>query len=359
MKVAVITNNSSGVKFCSFLKELGSDVILFCSDESLVKGHESNFQRVLFQYPKWLQKKSIPLDGQCVGKERMKDLFRVVYEVRGDSGNVFSQEMNDSLESCLDVYVEVDGVVTIMDKTLTPNFSHPSGSPALGEIHYAHTPTLFSMPLAKDMMLPEDGDIALLGHHHLGRDVMVKLFDWLLEKSALKQSRRLFWISHKANPWDEIPLHVQHYQLKFKNRFEEKVQDFLDKKKAWEQLDDFIKVKYPKPEEPLNDVIIFAGHTLSSMDVLINSKNLYLTIDYSDLVKPLIQRENCLTQLKTISAAQLYIINGFVHEYPWRHFLTFDEPGFYFYPSQYYTVEQMVEHFKENFLIYFKHSEVL
>lgn len=365
MKIAVICHNNLGLEFVHYLCSIGADVVLFYNQttpENAVPGHQwtpqlKNQDCTLFHNKiLWIQKKAISkIDYN--GKERMKDLFRIVFEIQPEvtssDNQTYSNEFKESLEQKYDSFIDVDGVVDLEDSFFDFKLSHPSGAPALGELKLKHLNQINYETQMNAIELPALGEIAILGCSITGNASIKKIFQWVLEKN--KTDRRVFWITHQPNPWTEI---VDEELLSLKEQLDQQyaiqVENFLEKIATWQDLEDYEKVKISKPQEPIPLLVVFAGHHSSAIDSLLNIKKLYLTIEKSNLHTATIQIENTHREIKTLSVDQVYIFNGHQFQSNWKKYLLDDEPGYLSYYTQELTLRNIITDFEKRFLIYFQ-----
>jgi hypothetical protein len=348
MKIAVISSHPIGLEFANYLNAIGADVVLFAPFKQT-----NNEVKIINEQLLWIQKKAISLE-ELSGKDRMKDLFRVVYEVKPDPSSLsdsYSNDLQESLKKELDYFVDVDGVVSFEDKALGVNYTHPSGAPSLGELKLtSHAAIRYEQ---SELVLPQIGEVAFIGESYNSLKALKKICHWIDTDSEKK--RRVFWISHKSNPWETITdKDLLNFRAKFDQQFEEQVSIFLEKNKSWQELEDYEKVKWPKPKEPIPQLVIFAGHHVTAIDVLLNSEKIYITLERSNLTTVTIQKENAQRELKTISADQFLVYNGLKYQRTWESYLRVDEPGFLTFHSKDLSLEEVITNFESNFLIFFK-----
>ncbi len=356
MKIAVLSDNILGVEFANYLSSLGADVVFFTA----LKAEELSIApeiKIITDKILWVQKKALS-HTDLVGNERMKDLFRVVFEIKPDFTSTdpnFTKELQASLSKELDMFIDVDGVIAIEDKFATPNFTHPSHAPALGETKYQNLIGMKYEPMVAEIDLPDSGEIAIVGHSLNGAQSLKKIFQWLLDSK--EKERRVFWITHQGNPWEHV---YNEELLSFKEKLdiiqEAKIKKFLTKNKSWMELEDYEKVKIPKPFEPIPQLVIFAGHHTTAIDTLLNSQKIYLTLESSTLHPATIQSENAARELKTISIDHFYIFNGHSFERNWKKYLTSEEPGYLEYYIPQLSLIDIVQDFERNFLVFFKNE---
>jgi len=352
MKIAVITNSNKALDFLNYLVSLEAEVVLF-SDIHYPLDSIKKIQHKI----QWIQKKSLSL-VDFNSNERMKDEFRIVYEYIPETDptkQAINPDMLESLSKPLDFYVDVDGIVLLTEENLKPQFSHPSGAPAMGEIKLSKSEQLHYELSTEKIILPSNGEIAVVGHSLQGRIGLKKILDWLSEDTS--NSRRVFWISPTSSPWldiqDEEILHVKKI---IDHKFEYKVAEFVQSHKKWLELDDFVKVKIPKPQEPIPQLVIFAAHHVSSLDTHINSSLIYVTLERNYFVKPTVQEENGFKDLKTIGVNQVYVFNGYQspRTLPYLSYLRPVEVGFLNYSFSQFSLTDMKSDFEKNFVSFFK-----
>ncbi len=356
MKIAVLSTNVLGIEFANYLSSIGADVVLFTSQPSELSPISADI-KIISDKILWVQKKSIS-KSEYLANDRMKDLFRIVFEIKPDFSTLdpnFSQDLATSLQKELDMFIDVDGVIDFEDNVFEYNYTHPSHAPALGEIKYKNFPGISYEPLAADINLPETGEIAVLGHSLNSTLSLMKIFQWL--SYSKEKERRVFWITHRSNPWDYI---YDDRVLTFKEKFalaqEEKIKKFLLKNKSWMELEDYEKVKIIKPQEPIPELVIFAGHHTTAIDTLLNSSKVYLTLESSPLHPVTIQSDNALRELKTISVDQFFIFNGYKNARSWNNYLAADEPGYLAYNTKQLSLVDVIKDFERNFLVFFRNE---
>lgn len=363
MKIALVINDEYGFEFCKFLHEFGADVIVFTEKQEINSKVNEFAYKIISTNPKWVQKKTQSIEYNMSNIERMRDNFRVVYGKKNliEANNPFAKNFINSLEDEFDVYEDVDGVFVLIQGCQKTNKTHPSFAYALGEQKYldilSKKNQLFYMPKEKDINLPETGDIALVGTEEIPDSTLSSYFLWLINGIRDKKQRRIFWITNKSNPWAHVnqKLKDQFYN-ELKIQFEEKIKKFLEDKKVWDQLEDYVKVKIKKPVEPLPDLVLFAGHILHSIDVLVNSDEVYLTLESLGEKFCSVQIENSIQEIKTISVKQLYVHHGLQNNVAFQTYLRNDEPGFICYDPRYWSQDAMKIDFVQKFVPYFRRS---
>jgi hypothetical protein len=114
----------------------------------------------------------------------------------------------------------------------------------------------------------------------------------------------------------------------FESEFEKETTTFHHKLREWQQLDDFVQAKIPRPVEPIPRLVFFSGHNATAVDQLIDKKRLFLTLEKPDFREGLKQPENNLLDLKTIGVDRVLVALDFERK-PLEINLSPDEKGFF------------------------------
>jgi len=157
-------------------------------------------------------------------------------------------------------------------------------------------------------------ELALVGSHELAAETLMELEGWLKDPRS-----RLFIVSEEPTPFEyylrrAVPEKSQ--KLKsildyFVQEFKKESEDFHQKLREWQDLDDFIQVKVPKPAEPIPRLVFFSGHNATAVDQLIDKRRLFLTLEKPEFREGLIQAENNALELKTIGVDKVLVATRF------------------------------------------------
>jgi hypothetical protein len=261
---------------------------------------------------------------QIEGKTRFLDLFRVMYQINPErfineqkennpeTYERLSSEFVQSLQSTIEMYEDFDLVMDLRRKT-QPTSLALTGK-ALGEarvskdkVHYGFDSLAKSKTYFKNDQVRE---LALIGSGALAGEILVQLSDWLKDPHT-----RLFIVSAEAKPFDIYLSTAEEASAKalkslfdfMEAEFEKEVNDFHQKLREWQELDDFVQAKKPKPTEPIPRLVFFSGHNASAIDQLIDKNRIFLTLEKPQFRQGLKQPDNNILELKTIGVDEVLV----------------------------------------------------
>ena len=93
------------------------------------------------------------------------------------------------------------------------------------------------------------------------------------------------------------------------DEFQNDVTIFHQKLREWQNLDDYVQVKMPRPVEPIPRLVFFSGHNATAVDQLIDKRRLFLTLEKPDFREGLRHPENNNLDLKTIGVDRILVLN--------------------------------------------------
>jgi len=327
MKVAIIAEGLQGFKACELFMSLEAQVTCFIS-----KDLEAHFQSMPQNADIILR----PLEVLSVAKRflgehekiqdrsRFYDLFRLIYalkpadyvdsqkEVNPEVYERLSQEMLRSLQSQIEMFEDFDIVLYAPEKLLSGSLN--VNGRCLGEkriseriIHGDQLLKIHSGWLEER----QAREVLIVGDEFLSFEIILKLEDWLRD-----EKNRLFIVSSELSPLDAVRNRLtQEMREKFDQLISYLEAEFEDEKtrhhqklKEWQELDDFVKVKIPKPVEPISRLVFFSGHNLSAVDELVDKNRVFATLEKPDFRNGLKDVENNFLDLKTIGVD--FILNG-------------------------------------------------
>jgi hypothetical protein len=106
-------------------------------------------------------------------------------------------------------------------------------------------------------------------------------------------------------------LHVRHRMQKLlemmEKDFNSDVEKFEKNLREWQEKEDYIRAKFPRPAEPIPRLNFFSGHNVSAVDELIDRKRIFLTLEYPDFREGKKHPSNNLLELKTIGVDRIYV----------------------------------------------------
>jgi hypothetical protein len=275
--------------------------------------------------------------GETVKKSsRFYDLFRIIYrvdprefierqrETNPETYQRLTDEFVQSLTRTIEMYRDYDVVLDL--RSALSKASLAVTGKALGESRetekITHGPRL---PETKDLR-----EIALIGSGPVSAEVLLGLAGWLEDSRS-----RLFVISHEEEPFNSY-LRFAHPQTAKKietllssmqDEFKKDAQDYVRKLREWQELDDFIQAKVPKPTEPIPRLVFFSGHNVTAVDELIDRRRMFLTLEKPDFREGKIHPENNQLDLKTIGVD--HVINGHAQKDLKLIQLDSDEKGYF------------------------------
>ena len=263
---------------------------------------------------------------QIEGRSRFLDLFRVIYQINPkdfieeqketspETYQRLTDEFIQSLTKTIEMYQDFDLVVDLRND-LSKSSAAVSGR-ALGEgresdkVYYG----LNSLVAAKTMdPTPELREIALIGSDSLAAETLLSLEHWLKDPRS-----RMFIVTTEENPFSAF-LSVANSKTKerlnqlfdfINQEFEAEINGFTKKLHEWQELDDFVQVKIPKPVEPIPRLNFFSGHNVTAIDELIDKKRMFLTLERPEFRFGKKHPENNQLDLKTIGADRILVTHA-------------------------------------------------
>lgn len=260
---------------------------------------------------------------QISGRSRFLDLFRIIYRVNPsefieeqkesnpETYKRLTEEVLNSLTTTIEMYQDYDLVLDFRS-----DFGKASASVtgrALGESRKSDKIN-YGLEALKAALSFEPGpdlrEMAIIGSDSLAAEILVSLEDWIKEPRS-----RLFIVSAEEDPFSSFltqgnSLTVQKLKSLFahiEQEFENEVETFTRKLREWQELDDFVQVKIPRPTEPIPRLNYFSGHNVTAMDELIDRKRVFLTLEKPEFRLGKKHPENNILDLKTIGVDYILI----------------------------------------------------
>jgi hypothetical protein len=191
----------------------------------------------------------------------------------------------------------------------------------------------------------------------VGEGVSLKLAllhfkDWLFKSpehslhwvtyEPIKRETGLKWLDQQVNEFlNEVSL-----------RFEKNKDEFEAKLREWRDLDDFVKVKIPKPIEPTPLLVIHEGYDVTSVDRLLDRKGVFATLESPDFRYYAKKSQDMFT----LSADALCIARGVRNESLAENLIE-SEPGYYILSGDsLMNAESDIKGIEEKILNYFKRA---
>lgn len=265
-------------------------------------------------------KRFLSHDEEIPGKTRFYDLFRVIYEMNPQDFihqqketnpelyQRLSEEFVGSLQSSIEMYEDFDVVIDCRYPGVTSSMA--VNGRALGEKRIDPKKVIYGLECMSQMPDEKDREIALVGSGVLAALTLIHLEPWLKDPRM-----NLFIISTEAEPFKDILLSA-HATLRerleslletMEKDFSDEIETFEKKLRDWQELDDFVRVKYPRPAEPIPRLNFFSGHNVSAVDELIDRKRLFLTLEHPDFREGYKHPANNMLELKTVGVDRIFV----------------------------------------------------
>jgi hypothetical protein len=318
----------------SVLKEIGAQYNPGSFSWSLWK---EQYERPLMDYLKAHQevkfdevvsvtKRFLAPQEEIPGRSRFLDLFRVIHHVdpkdfieeqresNPETYQRLTEEFVNSLASTIEMYQDFDLVIDVRGD-LSKASASVSGR-ALGEsrvmdkVHYGLQALKESKTVEANAELRE---LAVIGSDSLSAEILLSLEGWLKD-----QRSRLFIVTTEEEPYSRFltraaPATRVKLEELFKymeEEFDKEVDTFTTKLREWQELDDFIQAKKPKPAEPIPRLNFFSGHNVTAIDELIDRKRMFLTLEKPEFRDGKKHPENNFVELKTVGVDRILVAHA-------------------------------------------------
>lgn len=258
-------------------------------------------------------KRFLSQNEEIPGKTRFYDLFRVIYEMnpqefihqQKETNPELYQKLSDeftiSLQSSIEMYEDFDLVLDCRFPSVTSSIA--VNGRALGEKRVDPKKVFYGLDCLKKLPEDNDRDIAVVGSGALAAEVLISLESWLNDPRM-----NLFVVSTEADPFAGNEK-VAPILVKMEKDFLGEVEKFEKKLHEWQEMDDFIRAKYPRPAEPIPRLNFFSGHNVSAVDELIDRKRLFMTLEHPDFREGKKHPANNMLDLKTVGVDKIFVAN--------------------------------------------------
>jgi hypothetical protein len=220
-----------------------------------------------------IQKRLLHKHENFEGRSRLADLFRIVYTLDptenvlkqvDENPEVFSQLGDDvlhSLKERVELSEDVDIIIDGREELFYPRYSGVDGQPLLNEQKWEES--ILRGALANIKL---DGRVLL----SIDSEEAAKYLEPILLKSW-DDIRHLTVLSKK----DWLPNLEQVNQKKW----DSDIENFHQKMNAWKSLEEYEKVRVPKPAEPSKKLIFFPELRAMSLDKLLDREEYFITAE--------------------------------------------------------------------------------
>ena len=285
-----------------------------------------------------VHKRFLHQDESVPNRTRMHDLFRVVYSQNPQDAILLQLEENpeffkqlgeeviNSLHKPVESFEDFDIVIEARGLGKTPMPIGAGGSMALNENNLKDGSLLYyEKEIFTKLNLENKKNIVIVGEGLTLKLALLKFKDWLFQGAG----REVHWVTYKAidescgNNW--LDEEVAKFLVEVESKFDNAKLEFEKKMREWRDLEDYVKVKIPKPIEPTPLLVIHQGYDVTSVDRLLDRDGVFATIEAPDF------REKNINSMEmmTLAADALCIARGVRNETLGADSLLSKEPGFY------------------------------
>lgn len=328
MKIAIIGSGPVAILTAFHFDQLGADVVLFQRSplggnlnflKSVYPQYKIQYQNQSWELEKFykevlvaqgleLEKYNLTKHGDVLrvhkrflhptenipNRSRMHDLFRVIYSTNPKESILKQLEENpemfeklgkdviESLHKPVESFADFDIIIEASGAGSIPNPMGAGLSLALNENNLKDCGLIFyEKEIFEKLNLEKQKSITLIGETESAFLSLLKLKDWLLAD----KTRELHWVTYKEtneNSLGEFKEEVGSFFSIVKAEFEKSKEVFEANIRKWRDLEDYEKVKVPKPVEPKAQITIHEGYDVTSIDKLLDREELYITIESPD-----------------------------------------------------------------------------
>ncbi|MBY0413509.1 MAG: hypothetical protein K2Q18_05060, partial [Bdellovibrionales bacterium] len=132
------------------------------------------------------------------------------------------------------------------------------------------------------LSLENKKSIVIIGEGPSLKLALLKFKDWLLEKPG----RELHWVTYTTAETPSgvtwLDTEVNNFLKEIADRWNSEKVTFETKLREWRDLEDYVKVKIPKPIEPTPLIVLHEGYDVTSVDRLLDREGVFATIESPD-----------------------------------------------------------------------------
>lgn len=271
-----------------------------------------------------ITKRFLASGEQIPGRSRFLDLFRIIYKVNPqefieqqkesnpETYKRLTEELVNSLASSIEMYQDYDLVLDL--RSDLGRASAAVSGRALGEGRVSDKVNYALHALKRVQNLPADArDIALIGSNALAAEALISLSEWIKD-----QRSTLFVMTTEEEPFSAFLKEADPTTAKklndlfryMEDEFENDIEVFTKKLREWQELDDFVQVKIPRPAEPIPRLNYFSGHNVTAIDELIDRKRMFVTLEKPEFRHGKKHPENNNLDLKTIGVDYVLVAHS-------------------------------------------------
>ncbi|MFZ4713442.1 MAG: hypothetical protein ACOYL6_07015 [Bacteriovoracaceae bacterium] len=281
-----------------------------------------------------VHKRFLSKDETIPGHTRLTDLFRVVYSIApivvDDENREAYKNLEDnlgesvieSLKVSMEYYEDFDLVFDCSGRSRL-NPMGPSQVYAIGEKRLInHSELIYGLEAFRSKTLT-GSEVALIGSDTDAAMAFVGLKTWLETSGNF-----LTVITTENEAFSKLSKNLQQRALEIVSWSEaiyQKDKDgFMAKMEDWKNLDDFVRVKIPKPLEPKKKMTLLEACNITSVDKLIDQSKIFLSLENPEFRKKVLKEE-----ITTLGFDQVLVMTGRNKDLSLFEGLNQAEPGFY------------------------------
>lgn len=285
-----------------------------------------------------VHKRFLHTDEVIPGRTRMHDLFRVVYsqnpketilkqlEENPDFFNQLGEEVINSLHRPVESFLDFDIVIEAQGLGKKPVPMGAGKSLALNEYNLQDSSLIYyEKDIFTKLTLENKKNLVLVGEGVSLKMALLKFKDWLLESPG----REIHWVTSETAytscgiAW--LDDEVQKFLDEIQSKFEKSKEVFETKLREWRDLEDYVKVKVPKPIEPTPPLIVHSGYEVTSVDRLLDREGVFATIESPDFR----DHSRVPSDMMTLAADAICVARGVEGERLAQNTVLPEEPGYY------------------------------
>jgi len=288
-------------------------LIQLCREKILLKPH-----KVLR-----IQKRFLAPHEEVPGRVRLADLFRVIYEVNPEK--TLQQQMTNnpalfksmhtdilcSLKQNIENYEDFDIVVDATDILSNPLPLGASHGHALNEtlLRGAAKISYGIQEICRDWSeILKEKELIVVGSGETAGLVLAELAVWLKN-----DNHKLYFVTTDIRPFLQAQEDIQQVLKHAEAHWQEQRTQFESALRNWQLLEDYEKAKIPRPAMPVPKIKFFPGYNITSLDKMIDTEGVYITIERADFRFGEARREK--DDLKTLPAKRIIVATGYSLNY--------------------------------------------
>ncbi|EQC48586.1 hypothetical protein M899_1189 [Bacteriovorax sp. BSW11_IV] len=278
-----------------------------------------------------VHKRFLSLGETPMGKDRLHDLFRVIYSVdpkenvlkqmqeNPETFEKLGQDVLDSLAMPVESFEDFDIVLDATGVFSNPNPMGAGQSFALNEKSLAQNcPIYYGLQGIKNFeeITSHHKTILVVGTGEIAAATLAVYGDWVYADP----SRSLKIVTTEMNLFEKLSRAIGREWIfekargvieRNKETLISKIMEFEKAVVAWKELPDYERAKLAKPAEPRSQVEFFTGYSVSSVDRLLDREGMFVTCESVNFRNPNLSEDK---ELITISADAIIVTTGHVKD---------------------------------------------